>query len=282
MASKANSFLSCPLCNKKYTSVSLKIHWPQCLGKWEREQIPSNMSPTKVKKPKLPIEIQTLLLKFPDFQIKPCDVEIWNTASQNIFEVVSLVPCQYCSRKFLPDRLVVHLRSCASMHGVTSVGFAGAKTVTVGLEYNVSAKVSAVKTAQNLEYMTAMNTPKNLPPAAEDTLPTCKMCHRKFGTASFTIHLVQCGKKNGKSQEVVNGMIYNYQNPPVVLKEAPIKSVMNEKDKSELINFVDKKMAQVNIDAYESFMDGRIECKGCKRKFAEDRIAKHSSICKGK
>lgn len=172
---KAHSFITCPLCIRKYTAISLKIHWPQCLEKWEREQMASSLSPTKAKKPKLPTEIQSLLNKYPNFDISPLQVEEWNAMSQVIYQTVSLVPCQYCARKFLPDRLVVHLRSCASANGITSVGFAGAKTVTVGLEENMSAKASASKTAANMQTMNAMNTPRNLPAASEDTLPTCPM-----------------------------------------------------------------------------------------------------------
>lgn len=132
--------------------------------------------------------------------------------------------------------------------------------------------------------MQAMNTPKIVMAVAEDTLPTCTMCHRKFGTSSFTIHLVQCGKKNFKSKEIVDGMIYKYLNPPIVVKQEGVRGGggMSKGDREELIGFVEKKMEKVNIEAYDAFMDQRKECMGCHRKFAEDRIDKHQSICKGK
>lgn len=278
ISTKASSFLSCPLCTKKYIQPSLVIHWPQCLKKWEIEQINDTLSPTKQKTPKLPLEIQGLIQKYPLFKINPKQVDEWNQIAQRIYENTLLLPCQYCSRKFLSDRLVVHLRSCASTHdGVRSVGFAGTKGITVGLDSGISAKTAASRTAANLVSMNAMSSNTSQLSVAEDTFPTCVLCRRKFGTTSFPIHLIQCGKKHNISNDELEKILFKVQN----LVKDGVRG-MSMKDKKEVGVFVEKERIDLaNEAAYDNFMDQRIPCKSCKRKFDKERIEKHSSICKG-
>ncbi|EPY34417.1 hypothetical protein AGDE_07926 [Angomonas deanei] len=93
----------CYLCGRQFGSTSIGIHVPQCyekkLAQWE------NSDPyTRGAKPKHPDTVNW----------KPSDTVSTQEQSEAQFKefVSNLAECPNCARKFLPDRLVVHLRSC--------------------------------------------------------------------------------------------------------------------------------------------------------------------------
>ena len=46
------------------------------------------------------------------------DMEAYNEAAYKNYNEKALDPCPNCGRTFLPDRLIVHLRSCNKAHGI--------------------------------------------------------------------------------------------------------------------------------------------------------------------
>ena len=101
--------LMCPLCGREFGSLSLEIHMKTCKQKFEYEQ--SNLPKNQRKSADVIIE------KFEQSQkaLKSSgnySVEKMNNDAYDIWSKESLMPCDICGRTFLPDRLLVHKRSC--------------------------------------------------------------------------------------------------------------------------------------------------------------------------
>jgi hypothetical protein len=102
--------LMCPLCGKEYGSLSLPIHMKTCRQKFEIEQmnLPKNMrrSADKIIEQ---YEKNNMAIRSSDGSY---NLDQMNNDAFEIFNKEALVPCEVCGRTFLPDRLLVHLRSC--------------------------------------------------------------------------------------------------------------------------------------------------------------------------
>uniref|UniRef100_K7FU58 C2HC/C3H-type domain-containing protein n=1 Tax=Pelodiscus sinensis TaxID=13735 RepID=K7FU58_PELSI len=83
----------CYICGREFGTKSISIHEPQCLKKWHNE---NDMLPKHLRRPepKKPEQLPQLY------------------KSSTFPEQSQLVPCDICGRTFLPDRLIVHQRSC--------------------------------------------------------------------------------------------------------------------------------------------------------------------------
>ncbi|KAL1499061.1 hypothetical protein AB1Y20_013576 [Prymnesium parvum] len=88
----------CHLCGRKFGSASLEIHMKECRKRYEREHGKPPPEPKMAPPTDRPITSKA----WQDFN-EAQDVG-WNER---------LEPCPHCGRTFLPDRLVVHLRSCS-------------------------------------------------------------------------------------------------------------------------------------------------------------------------
>ncbi|XP_060092403.1 zinc finger protein 475 isoform X1 [Heteronotia binoei] len=93
----------CYICGREYGTKSISIHEPQCLKKWhiENDQLPKHLRRPEPKKP----EIRSIGAKG-YYDLDALNESAWNSAQSQ------LVPCDICGRTFLPDRLIVHQRSC--------------------------------------------------------------------------------------------------------------------------------------------------------------------------
>uniref|UniRef100_A0A2S2R0S2 Zinc finger protein n=1 Tax=Sipha flava TaxID=143950 RepID=A0A2S2R0S2_9HEMI len=137
----------CYLCGKEFGTASLPFHEPQCLKKWtlENSRLPEHLQRTLPQKP----ETQNI------------SIDDWNQLAWEATQS-NLVPCDYCQRKFLANRLEAHTRVCIESKK---------KIVPV------RKPVPVVKPT--------MDGPKK-------KLATCYVCGRLFGTASVGIHEPQC------------------------------------------------------------------------------------------
>ena len=148
----------CYLCGQQFGSSSLTIHQPQCYQKqltWWKQNDPSTRGP----KPKDPaIAGHKSQDKMGSQDIQKFNDEQYQDFSQN------LSPCEHCGRKFLPDRLVVHLRSCRPSGSGPPVG----------------------KSPPS-------NPQKN--PGAKPQMLICYLCGQQYGTKSLAIHQPQCFSK---------------------------------------------------------------------------------------
>ena len=86
----------CYICGRQFGSQSLPIHEKACLKKWEQEQ------------EKLPAHLKRGHPQKPDASLSGA------AANEAAYESYTggLCPCENCGRTFLPDSLLVHLRSC--------------------------------------------------------------------------------------------------------------------------------------------------------------------------
>lgn len=98
----------CYICGRKYGTKSIDIHLPQCEKAWDAQE---------AKKPKgerrpCPQKPKT----FDDIKIggkgAAKAMEDYNEEAFKNYNEKALEPCERCGRTFLPDRLVIHLRSC--------------------------------------------------------------------------------------------------------------------------------------------------------------------------
>ncbi|XP_024050298.1 zinc finger protein 474-like [Terrapene carolina triunguis] len=93
----------CYICGREFGTKSIGIHEPQCLKKWhnENDMLPKHLRRPEPKKP----EVRSLGAKG-FYDLDALNEAAWNSAQSQ------LVPCDICGRTFLPDRLIVHQRSC--------------------------------------------------------------------------------------------------------------------------------------------------------------------------
>ncbi|KGM00255.1 Zinc finger protein 474, partial [Charadrius vociferus] len=93
-------FRVCYICGREFGSQSISIHEPQCLEKWriENNQLPRHLRRAEPRKP----EVLTG---------GSCTLAAENEAAYHSAQA-QLLPCGNCGRTFLPDRLIVHQKSC--------------------------------------------------------------------------------------------------------------------------------------------------------------------------
>ena len=101
--------LVCYLCGQQFGSKSLPIHQPQCYKK-KMAEWKNNPPETRGPKPQNPANLD---LNAPTkiTMGNANEIEDFNKQQFGDFKQ-QLAQCNNCGRKFLPDRLVVHLRSC--------------------------------------------------------------------------------------------------------------------------------------------------------------------------
>ncbi|XP_071795176.1 zinc finger protein 474-like [Asterias amurensis] len=94
----------CYICSREFGSKSISIHEPQCLQKWhmENERLPKKLQRTEPVKP----QVRMLKGGSGQYNIDELNDAAWQASQAN------LAPCDYCGRTFLPDRLLVHQKSC--------------------------------------------------------------------------------------------------------------------------------------------------------------------------
>lgn len=91
----------CYICSREFGTKSIAIHEPQCMDKWHAE----NDKLPKSQRRKEPVKPEGILSSG-SYSSSKYNEEAWKASQTN------LAQCPNCNRTFLPDRLVVHLRSC--------------------------------------------------------------------------------------------------------------------------------------------------------------------------
>lgn len=154
---------ACHLCGRQFGTSSLKIHQKSCAERYERER--GRAAP---KAPESPFAggggEERPLKPGPDAARA---IDEYNDAAYEAW-AGDLEPCSFCSRKFLPDRLAVHMRGCNKRGG----GSGGDSDAALGSK-------KAEKSGGG----------------GRQTLPVCYLCGREFGTASLQIHIKACKEK---------------------------------------------------------------------------------------
>ena len=101
--------LVCPLCGREFGTMSLPIHMKTCRQKFEIEQqnLPKNLRRNADKIIEQYNKNNAMLQASGNY-----DMDAINNQAFDTYNTQALVPCENCGRTFLPDRLIVHLRSC--------------------------------------------------------------------------------------------------------------------------------------------------------------------------
>lgn len=103
----------CYICGREFGTKSISIHEPQCLKKWhvQNDQLPKKMRRPPPRKPE----------PLPDIAISGSGAKTAGKGQYNLEQIneaawqasqANLAPCENCGRTFLPDRLMVHQKSC--------------------------------------------------------------------------------------------------------------------------------------------------------------------------
>ncbi|XP_076994948.1 zinc finger protein 474 [Tamandua tetradactyla] len=153
-------FRVCYICGREFGSQSLAIHEPRCLEKWriENQKLPKNMRRPEPSKPQP-------LSGTGSYSLQAANEVAFRSAQ------AQLLPCECCGRTFLPDRLLVHQRSCKPK--------------------GEGPKAPNPKSPENL---IGLKKGPNENPARPRTL-ICYICGREFGTLSLPIHEPKCLEK---------------------------------------------------------------------------------------
>ncbi|KAM9368034.1 zinc finger protein 475 [Phaethornis superciliosus] len=249
-------FRVCYICGREFGSQSISIHEPQCLEKWhiENNKLPKHLRRVEPRKPEV-------------LGGGSCTLTAENEAAYQSAQA-QLLPCENCGRTFLPDRLIVHQRSCKG--GSSSGGKSSFAPRTSGKGPS-SGSGSASNDPSKIMEGKGGAAPATLNKAQGIRRPPtviCYICGREYGTKSIAIHEPQCLKK--WHQE--NDMLPKHLRRPEPKK--PDVSPLQAK------GFYD--LDSLNEAAWISAQSQLVPCDICGRTFLPDRLIVHQRSCKPK
>eukprot|EP00347_Sterkiella_histriomuscorum_P001028 403373615 len=241
--------LVCYICGREFGTSSLDIHIKSCKQKWENEQ---SQKPKNERKPlpQPPKNYEDMI----SGNISQEQLDQYNEKAQKEFNEKGMDACPNCGRTFLPDRLIVHLRSCNKAHGVKESASPTRGSIGGGLGGGMGG---------------ASGGKPDLKPIIKPKTLVCYICGREFGTASLEIHLKTCKQKWENEQS---------QKPKHERKPLPVAPK----------NFDDLITGKVSADNMESYNEmaqkefnekGMDACPNCGRTFLPDRLIVHLRSC---
>lgn len=106
-------YVICYICGRKYGTKSIEIHEPQCLEKWkaENDNLPRSM--------RRPVPVKPVGMNISSggaYDLDAANEAAWQASKAQLIE------CENCGRRFQPDRLAVHMRSCKPGNTARRVG----------------------------------------------------------------------------------------------------------------------------------------------------------------
>jgi hypothetical protein len=109
----------CYICGRQYGTSSIAIHQKTCLKQFEAQEAEK------------PAHLRRALPDPSSFTASFSSLAAQNDAASQMFNQQMLSKCEFCGRTFLPEKLVVHQRSCrpgntAKPIGAPTLGGAGA------------------------------------------------------------------------------------------------------------------------------------------------------------
>eukprot|EP00667_Euglena_gracilis_P003429 EG_transcript_3437 len=246
-ASAKPALLVCYLCGQQFGSSSLPIHQPQCysrkLTEWKngdkgtRGPKPRNPADTDVQAP-------SKITGRNAEQIEEFNRQQFSDFTQQ------LAQCHNCGRKFFPDRLQVHLRSCKP-----DASAGGSKPVN-GSNFQPTSRPKSPSPDRT----------KGIKPQ----LLVCYLCGQQFGTQSLPIHVPQCYKKR---------LIQWHSGDPATRGPKPRDpATVDFNVPSSLGNGMDiDAFNQLNFEQYNSNLS---PCPNCARTFNPTALQVHLRSCK--
>ncbi|KAM8779687.1 zinc finger protein 474-like isoform 2-T2 [Rhynchonycteris naso] len=164
--SRRPGFRICYICGREFGSQSLAIHEPQCLEKWhiENSKLPKHLRRPEPSKPQP-------LGGSGSYSLQAANEAAFQSSQ------AQLLPCDTCGRTFLPDRLLVHQRSCKP-----------------------KGKGPGAPNPNSSNDFTGLKKAPGGTPARPRTV-ICYICGRDFGTLSLPIHEPKCLEKWKKEND---------------------------------------------------------------------------------
>ncbi|CBH16568.1 hypothetical protein, conserved [Trypanosoma brucei gambiense DAL972] len=243
----------CYLCGQQFGSASIGIHIPQCYAKkvaqWEVAD-----PATRGKRPKHP---DTVNWQGSGVSAEKLMDEQFQEFTNN------LVPCDRCGRKFLPDRLPVHLRGCK---GDSRCPSASANRSRAGSTRSLASSGRGASPSRDSQRGGQGKRTASMGPGAKPQLPICYLCGQQFGTSSIGIHVPQCYAKKLAQWEAAD----------VETRGKPPKHPDSFNWKGEGCGNVDEH----NDAQFAEFVRNLEPCPNCGRKFLADRLVVHLRSCK--
>jgi hypothetical protein len=271
----------CYICGRQYGSTSIALHEPKCLEKWEIE---NNQLPLEKRRP-TPKRPQALHAGVGVVNPQEQNDVNWNAFKEN------LAACARCGRKFLPDRLVVHERSCKVEPVKMKSSTPSTQICSCGHELrekfkfcpSCGAKCELQPSPVSNQPVLDVNKPhvtetSHLPnqqthQSTHSAVPSkprtvvCYICSREFGTQSIDIHEPQCLDKWHRE----NDQLPSSQRRPEPRKPEMIKAANGSYD-----------LSSYNEASWNSSQSNLVPCPNCRRKFLPDRLTVHARACRPK
>jgi hypothetical protein len=240
------NFLICYICGREFGKHSLEIHIKKCIEKQteiaEQEKSSKSKSKNMYKNPE---ELENIFSKLAlNEEVNANEILEYNKIANEIFRENTMKPCPNCNRRFLPDRLEVHLKSCKSK----------------GTSGNSS-----------IDYYKRAVSPG---PSSRPRMLMCPLCGREFGTLSLPIHMKTCREKFELEQQRLPKN-QRKSADAIIEKYNQINTAMKNDGNFNVFN--------LNNDAYRIWNDeALVACDNCGRTFLPDRLQVHLRSCKKK
>ncbi|XP_006871700.1 PREDICTED: zinc finger protein 474-like [Chrysochloris asiatica] len=197
--SRRPGFRVCYICGREFGSQSLGIHEPQCLEKWriENSKLPNHLRRPEPSKPQP-------LSGSGSYSLRAANEAAFQSAQ------AQLIPCEYCGRTFLPDRLLVHQRSCKPK--------------------DEGPRASNTNSSDDLTSL--MKASRGI--AARPRTLICYICGREFGTLSLPIHEPKCLEK----WKIENDRLPRQLRRPLPQKPRPLSTEQSSQEEPSQVQFV--------------------------------------------
>ena len=269
-------FVMCFICGREFSKVSLEIHYYQCLKKSEIENNKSIETPHEYLMffDKLKTNQKILFSEIEDF----------NEFSNQLYRNSTLLSCIHCGRKFMKDRLEVHLRSCKPKN-LENLNSDFTNKLKLMNNNNNNKSLSKIKININKSSEIKSKNPSEKEKSnISDKTDLCPNCDEKIDMNKISLHLKKCNeKKRNSSQIKINTTKFN-----------PTKSYVGEETKDlykiKEVGILDKnntltkpKIEKTNINN-KTFGDGLkptfLTCYICGREFGKTSLEIHLKTCK--
>lgn len=242
--------LVCYLCGREFGTQSLGIHLKTCEQVYLRDHS---------ELPNKPNNLENILNKK---NLEKEEIAEYNKEAEKLYKDVNYISCPNCSRRFLPDRLEVHLKGCKSI----------VKTKGKSPERNVNPLATSTKLLEdklNQQLGGANSTTMGFN-YGKPVFLVCYCCGREFGKHSLEIHLKTCLEKFENEEKGKRKMAPTPEE---------LEQIFNKIKSGE--NVENKEITKYNEIADKIYKEyGMKSCPGCKRRFLPDRLEVHLKSCK--
>jgi len=194
-------------------------------------------------------------------------------------ETPHLVPCQFCDRCFLPERLMVHNRSCTAFQPARKVIKSPAKKLTFDVPSSPERRLPAPSLRNYRNHYSSYDFDTEKYPHAfqkhdRDELVGCGVCLRTFLPESMKVHSRSCTIDN--PARLVGQPVCRSQHRG--FRQTPSSSGTNWRAASIAFREAVRAAKQKEAQTFPSI----VQCPACNKRFREKAAARHTPACEEK